>query len=81
VSALVGLANQLKGIGQDNMTMVTAPVVPAPSDPNRVVEQQPDADRLWAALRADQPVPAAVATDQPANPAYTTPSGSASPSS
>lgn len=56
VSALTGLGEELKGIGTSRLTMVTMPVVTAPSDPNRVVAQQPQAAQVWSALRADQPV-------------------------
>ncbi|MEU9127105.1 LCP family protein [Kitasatospora sp. NPDC048540] len=69
VNSLVGLADTLKSIGPDQMAMVTLPVVTAPSDANRVVPARPLADQLWAALRADQPVPAAVTAGQPADPA------------
>ncbi|WP_329583409.1 LCP family protein [Kitasatospora sp. NBC_01250] len=69
VSALTGLGEELKGIGTDHLTMVTLPVVTAPSDPNRVVAQQPQAGQVWSALRADQPVPASIVSSQPVNPA------------
>ncbi|MFE9422834.1 LCP family protein [Kitasatospora sp. NPDC006697] len=69
VSALTGLGEELKGIGTDQLTMVTLPVAAAPSDPNRVVPKAPEAGQLWDALRADQPAPAAVVGSQPANPA------------
>ncbi|MFI9270395.1 LCP family protein [Kitasatospora sp. NPDC052896] len=75
VSALTGLGDELKGIGTDRLTMVTMPVVTAPDDPDRLVPQLPSADRLWAALRADRPVPPAIVGDQPSNPADATPSG------
>ncbi|MFJ6775724.1 LCP family protein, partial [Kitasatospora sp. NPDC091257] len=35
VNSLVGLAQELKGIGPDQLSMVTLPVETAPSDPNR----------------------------------------------
>lgn len=73
VNSLVGLAEELKGIGPDQLSMVTLPVVTAPGDANRVVAQQPRADQLWAALKADQPLPQAVLAEQPQNPAQTTP--------
>ncbi|MFE2725297.1 LCP family protein [Kitasatospora sp. NPDC059327] len=73
VNSLVGLAEELKGIGPDQLTMVTLPVVTAPGDANRVVAQQPQADQLWAALKADAPLPRAVLAEQPQNPAQTTP--------
>ncbi|MER7843866.1 LCP family protein [Kitasatospora sp. NPDC096077] len=76
VNSLVGLVQELKGIGPDQLTMVTLPVVTAPSDPNRVVEQQPQAGNVWAALRADQAVPQAIVSAQPENPAQATPTAS-----
>ncbi|WP_354642328.1 LCP family protein [Kitasatospora camelliae] len=81
VSSLVGLASTLRGIGPQQLTMVTLPVATAPGDPNRVVERNPDAARLWAALRTDQAVPQAVVTAQPSNPAQAagSPSGRPSP--
>ncbi|MFD7640286.1 LCP family protein [Kitasatospora sp. NPDC059795] len=78
VSSLVGLAQTLKQIGPDQLTMVTLPVGYAPSDPNRVVPKSPDAQQLWAALRADQPVPTSVVSQQPSNPAEASPSATAS---
>ncbi|GAA4864484.1 LCP family protein [Kitasatospora terrestris] len=78
VSALVGLAERLKAIGPEQMTMVTLPVVTAPTDANRVVPAAPAAEQLWAALRADRAVPPAVVASQPANPAEATPGASAS---
>ncbi|MDH6143361.1 LCP family protein required for cell wall assembly [Kitasatospora sp. GP30] len=81
VSALTGLGEELKAIGTDQLTMVTLPVVPAPTDLNRVVAKAPDADQLWAALRADRPAPAQVVSSQPANPANPAdPTASAGPS-
>ncbi len=80
VNSLVGLAQSLKSIGPDQLSMVTLPVVTAPTDPNRVVGKQPEADQLWAALKADQAVPQSVVAAQPGNPA-TTPSSAASASS
>ncbi|MGW6912315.1 LCP family protein [Kitasatospora sp. NPDC054939] len=76
VGALVGLAQELKRIGPDQLTMVTLPVVTAPGDPNRVVEQQPRAGQLWSALKADRPVPGEVLATQPPNPAQGTPTTS-----
>jgi LCP family protein required for cell wall assembly len=80
VSSLVGLAQSLGGIGPDELSMVTLPVVTAPSDPNRVVSQQPQAGQLWTALKGDQAIPQAVLAVQPGNPA-TSPSGGATPPS
>ncbi|MGV9265705.1 LCP family protein [Kitasatospora sp. NPDC003701] len=79
VNSLVGLAEELKGIGPDQLTMVTLPVVTAPGDANRVVAQQPQADQLWAALKADRPLPQALLAEQPQNPAQTTPAAPTAP--
>jgi LCP family protein required for cell wall assembly len=80
VAALTSLGEELKGIGTDQLTMVTLPVAPAPTDPNRVVARAPEAGQVWDALRADQPVPAGIVSSQPSNPAApgAAPSGSAS---
>ncbi|MEU3573028.1 LCP family protein [Kitasatospora sp. NPDC036755] len=80
VNSLVGLAQELKGIGPDQLSMVTLPVETAPSDPNRVVPQQPQAGQVWAALKADQPFPSAVVSAQPENPAQAAPTAAAAPS-
>ncbi|MFC8718400.1 LCP family protein [Kitasatospora sp. NPDC057198] len=77
VSALVGMAQTVKKIGPDQLTMVTLPVVYAVSDPNRVVPKAPDAQQLWTALRGDRSVPQSVLQDQPTNPAQTSPSDAA----
>ncbi|MFE7527452.1 LCP family protein [Kitasatospora sp. NPDC057542] len=78
VNSLVGLAQELKGIGPDQLSMVTLPVETAPGDPNRVVQQQPQGGQVWSALRADQPFPSAVVSAQPENPAQAAP-GAAPP--
>ncbi|WP_049658077.1 LCP family protein [Kitasatospora sp. MY 5-36] len=77
VNSLVGLAQELKGIGPDQLSMVTLPVETAPSDPNRVVPLQPQAGQVWAALKADQPFPSAIVSEQPENPAQATPTAPA----
>ncbi|MGW2249202.1 LCP family protein [Kitasatospora sp. NPDC001660] len=81
VNALVGLAQELKGIGPEQLSMVTLPVVAAPGDPNRLVEQQPRADQVWAALKADRPIPQAVVEAQPQDPAQAAPTASSTASS
>lgn len=45
------LAQSLGAIPSTGLTTVTMPVVAAPSDPNRVVAQEPAASSLWASLR------------------------------
>ncbi|MER5179592.1 LCP family protein [Streptomyces sp. NPDC002896] len=48
---LMGLADALSGFSADDLETVTMPVVTAPSDPNRVVANEPEASELWASLR------------------------------
>ncbi|WP_399887653.1 LCP family protein [Streptomyces sp. BBFR51] len=48
---LTGLGRSLGDLSADDVRTVTMPVLPAPSDPNRVVADQPDADDLWKSLR------------------------------
>ncbi|WP_442538469.1 LCP family protein [Streptomyces pseudogriseolus] len=48
---LVTFARSLGGLTADRVTTVTMPVLPAPSDPNRVVADEPEAGRLWASLK------------------------------
>ncbi|MFG2603789.1 LCP family protein [Streptomyces sp. NPDC048514] len=51
LTGLMSLGRSLKGLTADRVETVMMPVVPAPSDPNRVVAKQPSADDLWASLR------------------------------
>ncbi|WBO69237.1 LCP family protein [Streptomyces camelliae] len=51
LSELTRLGQSLKGLTADRVTTVMMPVVTAPSDPNRVIAQEPAASRLWASLR------------------------------
>lgn len=51
LSELSGLARSLSALPADAVKTVMVPVVPAPSDANRVVERQPAADDLWKSLR------------------------------
>jgi LCP family protein required for cell wall assembly len=60
VNELVSFANGLKGIGAEDMKMVTLPVRYDPADPNRVIPLEKQSQQLWQALRADRPVPASV---------------------
>ncbi|EFL39650.1 LCP family protein [Streptomyces griseoflavus] len=48
---LTRLARSLRDLPSDGVTTLTMPVVPAPSDPNRVVADEPEAGELWASLR------------------------------
>ncbi|MER7972573.1 LCP family protein [Streptomyces sp. NPDC096080] len=51
LTALIRLGQSLKGLTADKVETVMMPVVPAPSDPNRVVAEEPEAGDLWASLR------------------------------
>ncbi|MBH5338863.1 LCP family protein, partial [Streptomyces pactum] len=58
VDKLLDLARGLRGIGSDDLHMVTLPVAYDPGDPNRVRPIEAKAAQVWRALRADRPVPA-----------------------
>ncbi|MFD3515266.1 LCP family protein [Streptomyces sp. NPDC058657] len=60
VNSLVSFGKGLKGIGAEDMKMVTLPVEYDPRDRNRVIPLQQQSQQLWQALRADRPVPASV---------------------
>ncbi|MEU3610991.1 LCP family protein [Streptomyces sp. NPDC006872] len=51
LTELMELGESLKGLTADQVETVTMPVVTAPSDPNRVVAQEPEASELWKSLR------------------------------
>ncbi|MEV5608228.1 LCP family protein [Streptomyces sp. NPDC052225] len=51
LSELSGLARSLSGLSSESVKTVMMPVVPAPSDANRVVAEQPGARELWESLR------------------------------
>ncbi|MDX6351483.1 MAG: hypothetical protein QOF84_6273 [Streptomyces sp.] len=57
VGNLVGLAQSMKSIGSNDLSMITMPVRYDPADPNRVVPLTDKADQVWAALRADRTIP------------------------
>ncbi|MFI6011558.1 LCP family protein [Streptomyces sp. NPDC051243] len=48
---LTSLGQSLGGLSSDAVRTVTMPVVPAPSDRNRVVAEEPEAEELWESLR------------------------------
>ena len=57
VSALMGLADQLKGISPDRLTAVTMPYAADPTNPKAWVIPMPgDAERLFAMVRGDVPL-------------------------
>ncbi|GGT27115.1 LCP family protein [Streptomyces chromofuscus] len=51
LTELVGLGESLRDLPADAVETVTMPVVTAPSDPNRVVADEPEAGALWERLR------------------------------
>ncbi|MFE1433097.1 LCP family protein [Streptomyces griseoaurantiacus] len=58
VKNLVSFAGGLKGIGADRMDMVTMPVRYDPANGNRVLVDRARATQVWAALKADEAIPA-----------------------
>ncbi|HEY5836639.1 LCP family protein [Streptomyces sp.] len=59
VRKLMGLADSVRGLDSAHVRMVTLPVRYAASDPNRVQPIEARAAMVWAALKADRPIPAA----------------------
>ncbi|GAA2244535.1 transcriptional regulator [Streptomyces ruber] len=57
VRDLASFADGLKGLGSARMTMLTMPVRLDPADANRLLVDEPRAQQVWKALRADRPVP------------------------
>ncbi|WP_217166589.1 LCP family protein [Streptomyces sp. AC512_CC834] len=57
VNSLMSFASGLKGIGPDNMHMVTMPVIYDPADANRVLVEKDKAQQVWTALKNDRPIP------------------------
>ncbi|MFC4503109.1 MULTISPECIES: LCP family protein [Streptomyces] len=51
LTELMELGQSLKGLKADNVRTLTMPVVTAPSDPNRVVADEPEASELWESLK------------------------------
>ncbi|WP_432192046.1 LCP family protein [Streptomyces sp. bgisy027] len=51
LTELVSLGRSLSGLTSDAVRTVMMPVVPAPSDHNRVVAEEPEAKELWKSLR------------------------------
>ncbi|MFD7259158.1 LCP family protein [Streptomyces sp. NPDC059874] len=65
LTALADFAQSMKGVDPDTMETIMLPVAYDKVDPNRVIVAEPQATRLWEALRNDQKIPAA-AKDSPA---------------
>ncbi|MEU9979978.1 LCP family protein [Streptomyces sp. NPDC050856] len=61
VKELADFAGGLKGLGADDVHMITLPVRYDPADPNRVVPLQAQSELVWTALKQDRPIPAAAA--------------------
>ncbi|MET3975678.1 LCP family protein [Cellulosimicrobium sp. 4261] len=72
IPSLAGLAFSLQGATSGNITFMTVPNAPDPRDPDAKVVWTPEADELWAKVRADEPIVAPVpAADQPTGDAAT----------
>ncbi|MFJ9716421.1 LCP family protein [Streptomyces sp. NPDC101213] len=57
LNSLMSFAGGLKGIGADDMTMVTMPVRYDPANRNRVIVEKAKAQQVWTALKEDLPIP------------------------
>lgn len=57
----MGLLNSVRNIPSDNFRFVTVPWGQDPEDPNRVIESEPLASELWAALQNDASLPPGIA--------------------
>jgi len=68
IPALVGLAVSLRDTAAGNVTFMTVPSAPAPSDRNRVVATGAAA-AVWASVAADRPIAPASTPASPASPA------------
>ncbi|MFE6236700.1 LCP family protein [Cellulosimicrobium sp. NPDC057862] len=56
IPSLAGLAFSLKGATSGNITFMTVPNTADPQNPDATVVWTPEADELWAKVRADEPV-------------------------
>ncbi|MBP2437331.1 LCP family protein [Microbacterium amylolyticum] len=66
VTRLAGLAMRINAVGMENITFVTMPWAQAVSDPNRI-DPAPEAQLVWDALIADEPINLAPAEDEDAD--------------
>ncbi|MFD2026015.1 LCP family protein [Promicromonospora aerolata] len=57
-AALAGLAYSLRNLDPSEIVFTELPVVPAPTDANRVIWTE-DADAIWERMAADEPPPSA----------------------
>jgi LCP family protein required for cell wall assembly len=75
LSAMVSLAEDLRGTTENSVNFITAPNVPDPTDQNRVLLEQPEADRLFDAIAHDTKLPAAAPKSAPSSTPSTTSPG------
>jgi hypothetical protein len=54
---MVSLAGDLRLLSTKTVQFITVPNIPAPTDPNRVIWQQPEANRLFRAIAHDRSLP------------------------
>jgi LCP family protein required for cell wall assembly len=78
LTELYDLARSVRGMPEERVRFMTAPRQPYVLDPNRDELVQPDADRLFAALREDRPVPEHDPGDASGSPSPGSSSGSSS---
>jgi LCP family protein required for cell wall assembly len=57
LSTMAGIANGMKGLSASSLQFVSLPVVPDPSDPNRVEWSQPQDSELFRAVAHDTTLP------------------------
>ncbi|MFG3246387.1 LCP family protein [Streptomyces sp. NPDC048187] len=57
LTKLAEFGRSLNGVDPSSMETIMLPVAYDKQDPNRVVAAQPQADRLWEALRKDEDIP------------------------
>ena len=73
LSAMVSLAEDLRSISEQSVQFVTAPNVADPADQNRVLFEQPQADRLFHAIEHDTKLPDLGHTSKPSSQPTTSP--------
>jgi LCP family protein required for cell wall assembly len=56
VIKIAELGMEFKGIGLDSIQFTTIPNIPDPSDPNRLVWEEPQADHMWHKILKDEPL-------------------------
>jgi LCP family protein required for cell wall assembly len=56
IRSMASIAVRVRAIGLDSIEFTTVPFEVYPPNPNRVQWAQPEADEMWAALRADEPL-------------------------